>query len=106
MQYQQNIRQNTTTTENWKRNKIWFNLSYSANVFTKVGKHFLPLSDKRFTLHNKFYKVFNRNTVKIYHECIANMKTIINPHNHKITNLKIVTKERNCNCVDKAQCLL
>ena len=32
------------------------------------------------------------------------MKTIINSHNHKIA--KIITKERTCNCVDKAQCLL
>ena len=32
MRYQQNIRQNTTTNENRKRNIIWFNPPYSANV--------------------------------------------------------------------------
>ena len=34
------------------------------------------------------------------------MKTIINSHNHKITNTKIIIKERTCNCVDKAKCPL
>ena len=43
MRYQQNIRQNTTTNKNRKRNIIWFNPPYSANVVTKVGKHFLSL---------------------------------------------------------------
>ena len=37
---------------------------------------------------------------------MPNMKTIITSHNHKITNPKTITKERTCNCVDKAKCLL
>ena len=106
MRYQQNIRQNTTTTKNRKRNITWFNLPYNANVVTKIGKHFLSLLDKHFPLHNKFHKIFNRNTVKISYSCMPNMKTNINSHNHKITNSKTITKERTCNYVDKAKCLL
>ena len=34
------------------------------------------------------------------------MKTIINSHNHKITNFKTTTKDRTCNCEDKAKCPL
>ena len=34
------------------------------------------------------------------------MKTIINSHNHKVTNPKTITKDRTCNCVDKAKCTL
>ena len=34
------------------------------------------------------------------------MKTIINSHNHKTTNPKTITKNRTCNCADKAKCLL
>ena len=34
------------------------------------------------------------------------MKTIINSHNHEVTNPKTITKDRNCNCVDKAKCPL
>ena len=65
MRYQQNIRQNTTTNKNWKRNIIWFNPPYSANDVAKAGKHFLSVLDKHFPPHNKFHKKFNRNTVKI-----------------------------------------
>ena len=36
MQYQQNIRQNTTTNKNRKRNIIWFNPPYCVNFVTKV----------------------------------------------------------------------
>ena len=34
------------------------------------------------------------------------MKTIINSHNHKVTNPKTITKDRTCNCMDKAKCPL
>ena len=34
------------------------------------------------------------------------MKTIINSHNYEITNPKTITKDRTCNCVDKAKCPL
>ena len=34
------------------------------------------------------------------------MKTIMNSQNHKITNSKTITEERNCNCLDKAKFLL
>ena len=62
--YQQNIKQNTITTKNRKKNINCFNPPYSADdVVTKVGKHYLPLLAK--TRHSKFYKIFNRNKVKI-----------------------------------------
>ena len=103
MRYQQNIRQNTTTTKNRKRNIKWFNPLYSANVVTKVEKHFLSLLYKPFPSHYKFHKISNRNTVKISYSGMPNMKTIINSHNQKITNPKTITKERTDNCVDKAK---
>ena len=106
MQYRQNIRQNTATNKNRRRNLIWFNPPYSANVVTKVGKYVLSLLDKHFPPHNKFHKTFNRNTVKITYSYLSNMKTIINSHNHKVTNPKTITKDRTCNCVDKAKCPL
>ena len=82
MLYQQNIRLNTTTNKNRKRNIIWFNPLYSSNVVTKVGKHFLSLLDKHFPPYNKFHEIFNRNTVKISYSCLPDMETIINSHNH------------------------
>ena len=107
MWYQQSIRQNTTTTKNRKKgNIIRFNPSCSANVVKKVRKRFLPLLDMNFPLHKRFYKIFNRNTVKTSHSCMPNTKTIINSHNHKISNPKTITKERTCNSVNKAKCPL
>ena len=106
MRYQQNIRQNTSTTKNRKRNLMWFNPPYSANVVTKVGKHFLSSLYKDFSPHDKFYKIFNRSTVKISYSCMPNTKTMINSHNHKITNPKAFTKQRTCNCLYNAKCPL
>ena len=37
---------------------------------------------------------------------MPNMRTITNSHNHKITNPKAITKERTCNCIDRAKCPL
>ena len=37
---------------------------------------------------------------------MANMKTTINSHNHKITNHKTITKERICNYIDPEKCPL
>ena len=34
------------------------------------------------------------------------MKTVINSHNHKITNPTTITKDRTCNCLDKVKCPL
>ena len=42
MRYQQNIRQNTIIQKNPKKEIIWFNPPYSANIVTKVRKYFLP----------------------------------------------------------------
>ena len=58
MRYQQNTRQNTTTNKIRKKNIIWFNPPYSANVVTKVGKHFLSLLDKHFPSHKTFHKIY------------------------------------------------
>ena len=31
------------------------------------------------------------------------MKTVITSYSHKLTNLKTITTERTCNCIDKAK---
>ena len=35
---------------------------------------------------------------------MPNVKAILNFFNQKVTNLKAITKERTCNCVDKKKC--
>ena len=85
--YQQNIRQNTTTTKNRIRNIIWLISPYSANVVTKVGKHVKSLLDKHFPSHNKFHKLFSRITGKIRYNCIPIWKQLLI---HTITKLLIL----------------
>ena len=51
---------------NRKKQIIWFNHPYSANVKTNVGKLFMRLIDKNFPRHYKFHKLFNRKNVKLY----------------------------------------
>ena len=67
-----------------KRQIIWFNPSYSANVKTNVGKIFMRLVDKHFPPHHKYYKLFNRNNIKLSYSCMPNMNNVIRKHNSKI----------------------
>ena len=92
MQYQKNIRQNVTATKKQKRDIIWCNPAYSAIVVTNVGKPFHSLLDKYSPPHNKFHKIFYRNTLKICYSCIPSMKTTISSHSHKVTNPKTPLK--------------
>lgn len=100
IRYQQDIRQNTSTTKNRKKKYIMVQSIISTNVVSKVGKLFLSLLDKPFLPNNKLNKIFRRNIVKIGYSCMLNVKIIINSHNHKIDNFKTITKERTCNCID------
>ena len=69
---------------NRKRNVIWFNPPFSANVKTKVGNYFLDLIRKHFPPGHKFSKEFNRNTIKVSYSFMANIKTKIRKHNKNI----------------------
>ena len=104
IRYQQNIRPQPLKAR--KRNIIWFNLPYTANVGIKVEKHLLLLLVKKFQPHNKSPKILNRNTVKISYSLMSNMETTTNSHNHNFSNRNTILKERTCNCIDKAKCSL
>ena len=84
-----------------KRNIIWFNQPCSKNVKNNIGKIFLNLIKKHFSPHNKFHKLFNKNTVKISYSCTRNIKTIINFHNAKILFPRKSTEQRTCSCLNK-----
>ena len=64
-----------------KRNIIWFNPPFSKTVTSSIGKKFLSLLDKHFPRSHKFYKIFNRNTVKVSYGCMPNIGAAINAHN-------------------------
>ena len=81
-----------------KRNVIWFNPPYSKTVETNIGKSFLALIDKHFPRGSKFYKIFNRNTVKISYGCMANVGAVISGHNKKVLGESVPLERKGCNC--------
>ena len=84
-----------------KRQIIWFNPSYSANVKTNVGKIFIRLVDKHFPPHHKYYKLFNRNNIKLSYSCMPNMNNVIRKHNSKIMKNPAPSTTKTCNCHEK-----
>ena len=67
-----------------KRNVIWYNPPYSINMKTNIGKVFFKLLHKHFPKTHKFYKIFNRNTVKLSYSRMRNMACITASHNKTI----------------------
>ena len=70
------------------RNIIWFNLLFSSNVKTNVGKLFLALLQKHFLRH---YKLFIKNNVKISCGYMPNIKSVIQNH-----NANLLSKHHSC----------
>ena len=87
-----------------KRHMIWFNPPYSANVKINVGKIFMRLADKHFPRHHKYYKLFNRNNIKLSYSCMPNMNKIIRLHNSKIMKNPAPSTTKTCNCRRKTDC--
>ena len=94
---------NTKNKRNRRRKCIYYNPPFCQSVQTKIGKLFLNLLDKHFNKYHEFYKIFNRNNVKISYCCAPNISAIINSHNKKITNNTEETKS-SCNCKNKDKC--
>ena len=44
----------------------------------------MRLVDKHFPRHHKYYKLFNRNNIKLSYSCMPNMNNVIRKHNSKI----------------------
>ena len=95
MQYQQN-KQYMTTIKNQKRDMISaiHHIMQMLSQMLNVEKLFLSVLYKYFPPHNKFHKIFNRNTLTISYSCIPNMKRTVNSHIQKIANPKTTTLEK------------
>ena len=83
-----------------KRNIIWFNPPYSANMKTNNGKVFFRTLKKNFPRNHLFYKVFNKSTIKL--SCMTNIAAIISSHNKHVLKPKI--ESYGCNCRDRDSC--
>ena len=44
---------------------IWFNLPLNNYIVNNIGKEFLKLIDKHFSLQHKLHKISNRNNIKL-----------------------------------------
>ena len=88
-----------------KRNILWYNPPFDAQVKTNVAKCFLQLIDIHFPPHHKLHKILNRNSVKVSYSSMPNIASHISSH-----NIKILEKYRNpsgqlakgCSCLDKS----
>ena len=104
--YKQNIRfQHNVFAEAQKRKSnrgrkiIWFNPPYSCSVATDMGKKFFLLLDKHFPKTHKFYKIFNRNNVKVSYSSMPKISSIIKSHNKKVlSNDESKSSKSSCNC--------
>ena len=89
------------------RNLIWFNPPFSSNVKTNVEKLFLNLLQKYFPWHHKYYKLFNKNNMKISYSCMPNMKSVIQNHNaNLLSKYTTPVAARSCSCHQKSEYLL
>ena len=80
-------------------NAVWSNPPYSINVKTNIDKVFFKLLHKHFLKTHKFYKIFNKNTVKLSHSSMRNMASIIASYNNTILRPNI--QDYGCNCRKK-----
>ena len=86
------------------RNILWFNLSFSSNVKTNIGKIFLRLLDKYFPKHHKYYKLFNWNNIKRSYGCLQNMSSIIQNHNTNLLKDPVASTATECSCRQTPNC--
>ena len=49
--------------------------------------------------HHRYYKLFNRNTVKVSYSCMPNMAAIISSHNTKVLSPTADPNARTCSCI-------
>ena len=92
--------------KNRKRNIIWFNPPFNNNISTNIGRYFLNLVQRHFPRQHKYYKIFNKNNVKVSYSCMPNVKAAINGHNKKLLTPQHANTSRTCNCVNKETCPL
>ena len=72
-------------------------------VKTNIGKLFFKLLNKHFRRGHKFYKIFNKNTVKLNDSSTKKMASLIATHNLSILNPN--DQVYDCNCPLQHKCL-
>lgn len=73
---------------------------------TNIGKCFFHLINKYFSQEHKFYKIFNKNALKLSYSCMPNLKILINNHNQDIHKDQRQSTPKSCICSKKMDCLV
>ena len=95
------------TRNHRRRNIICFNLPFSSDVKTNVRQLFLTPLQKHFLRHHKYYKLFNKNKVKISCSCMLNMESVTqNQKANLLSNHTTPVRERSCSSRQKSECPL
>ena len=100
LQYQQ-PKENNQNKKKRKRNIIWFKPPYSKSVKTYIERTFIKLISKNFPPNHKFVKIFNKNTIKLSHSCMPNIRSKINDHNKKYCNPSLQSHRNYANALLK-----
>ena len=88
-----------------RRNILWFNPPFSANVKTNVAAIFLKMVDKHFPVGSNLRRYFNRSTIKVSYSTTKNMKAHVAKHNRQVLNpIPEEMASSGCNCQDKKAC--
>ena len=97
---------NKPNKNNRRRKILWFNPPFSNSVATNVGREFLKILERNFPKNHKYYKIFNKNTVKVSYSCMPNISNIIKGHNSSMLKPEQKTEEnpKGCNCRKKELC--
>ena len=56
------------------------------------------LADKHFPRQHKYYKLFNRNNIKLSYSCMPSINNVIRKHNSKITKDSTLSTIKTYNC--------
>ena len=99
-----NLHHNLIKEKDSSRNILCFNPPFTSNVKTNNGKIFLRPLDKHFLKHHKYYKLFNRNDVKISYSRMQNTTNVIQNHTNLFTNLlkySAAPTAKECSCRQK-----
>ena len=88
-----------------RRNILWVNPPYSADVKTNVGKLFLNLVRTHFHKRHRYHKIFNTNTIKISYSCVRNVDAMIKSHNASVLR-EAKPLARLCSCPANTACPL
>ena len=97
------LNENDKNEKKRKRNIIWHNPPYSANVKANIGKIYFKLLNKHFPKGHKFQKIFSKNIVTIY-SSTKNMASLMATYSRSILNPN--DQVYGCNCRMRNDCPL